>query len=505
MATQVPPPSKRQRRLDQNAAEDIRAVPDNLPNVTIRFQAFDTGESLPGTLRVPGASSIQQLELLLNQLLGQGNDPSPFEFSLADSVDVKTDLWTDILKPKVRTTEDQLTLVYKPMAVFKVKTVTRSSGSAMGHGATILSAQFAPNSSRWLATGAGDNTARIWNADTQTPYKTLKGHTDWVLSVAWSPDGSVLATGSMDGSIRVWDPLKGEPLAGSKPLTAHSKFITSLSWEPLHLVPDGQLPRLASASKDGTARVWNVESGLSEFSMNSHKASVSCVKWGGFGDIYTASHDKSVKVWSSKDGRLLSTLQAHAHWVNHIALSTEFALRSGPYSEKKGPLEQPARELARERFTKLATIQGAQKERIVTASDDFTMYLWEPAKSNKPLGRMTGHQKLVNHVAFSPDGRYFASASFDNSLKLWDGRDGKFIASLRGHVGAVYQCAWSADSRLLVSCSKDTTLKVWDVKTRKLKTDLPGHTDEIYCVDWSVDGERVASGGKDKSVRFWTH
>ena len=94
------------------------------------------------------------------------------------------------------------------------------------------------------------------------------------------------------------------------------------------------------------------------------------------------------------------------------------------------------------------------------------MYFWEPLKSSKPICRMTGHQKLVNHVNFSPDGRFVVSSSFDNSIKLWDGIRGTFISTLRGHVAPVYQTAWSADNRLLVSCSKDTTLKVWDIRTK---------------------------------------
>ncbi len=78
-------------------------------------------------------------------------------------------------------------------------------------------------------------------------------------------------------------------------------------------------------------------------------------------------------------------------------------------------------------------------ERLVTGSDDFTMFLWDPIKSKKPLARMTGHQQLINNVAFSPDGCYIASASFDKSIKLWNGLSGKYLATLRGHVGSVYQ------------------------------------------------------------------
>lgn len=157
------------------------------------------------------------------------------------------------------------------------------------------------------------------------------------------------------------------------------------------------------------------------------------------------------------------------------------------------------------RFEKAATVNQKIVEHLVSASDDNTMFLWDPPNSQKPTARLLGHQKQVNHVTFSPDGAYIASAGFDNHVKLWNARDGKFIATLRGHVGSVYQCCFSADSRLLVSASKDTTLKVWDVRSRKLSMDLPGHQDEVYAVDWSPDGQKVGSGGKDKAVRIWRH
>jgi ribosome assembly protein 4 len=145
---------------------------------------------------------------------------------------------------------------------------------------------------------------------------------------------------------------------------------------------------------------------------------------------------------------------------------------------------------------------------MITGSDDHTLFLWPPQFSpspstlppKKPVARLTGHQKAVSHVLFSPDGRQLASAGLDNSVKIWEGKTGRFIASLRGHVGAVYRLAWSSDSRMVVSASKDTTLKVWDLKTFKIKVDLPGHTDEVYCVDWVAD--KVVSGGRDKTVKM---
>ena len=110
-------------------------------------------------------------------------------------------------------------------------------------------------------------------------------------------------------------------------------------------------------------------------------------------------------------------------------------------------------------------------ELLISGSDDHTLFLWSPFPSssssssgqsfiNKPIARLTGHQRQISHVAFSPDGRWAASAAWDNSIRVWEGRTGKFIATLRGHVGAVYRLAWSVDGRMLISASKDSTLKV---------------------------------------------
>ena len=318
-----------------------------------------------------------------------------------------------------------------------------------------------------MVSGSGDNTARIWDCDTGTPVHTLKGHTSWVLAVSWSPDDSRIATGSMDNTVRMWDPKTGKQLGN--PMKGHSKWVTSLAWEPYHIQAPGK-PRLASASKDATVRVWSTNQQTIELVLSGHKGSVSCVKWGGTGFIYTGSHDKTVKIWNANDGTLAHSLNAHAHWVNHLALSTDFVNRTA-YHDHTGKIpdsEEGKIEKAKERFLKAATIQGEVVERLVSASDDFTMYLWEPSKGTKPVARMLGHQKQVNHVTFSPDGLLIASSGFDNATKLWNARDGKFINTLRGHVAPVYQCAFSPDSILLVTGSKDTTLKVWDMRTHKL-------------------------------------
>jgi len=208
--------------------------------------------------------------------------------------------------------------------------------------------------------------------------------------------------------------------------------------------------------------------------------------------------------WGEENGVLVRVLAGHAHWVNYLSLSTAYYLRTGDTDPvKKTPIAlsiDERRQAAEVRYKENTT---ATKERMVSCSDDFTLILWSPTDNKKPIARMVGHQQPVNQVCFSPNGRMIASASFDKSIRLWDGLTGKFITTLRGHVGCVYQVAWSPDSRKLVSGSKDSTLKVWCVRTKKLLFDLPGHADDVYAVDWSPGGEAVASGSKDRILKIW--
>ena len=141
-------------------------------------------------------------------------------------------------------------------------------------------------------------------------------------------------------------------------------------------------------------------------------------------------------------------------------------------------------------------------KRLASASWDQTVILWD-VDSRKPLATLEGHKAEVLGVAFSPDGKRLASASEDQTVILWDVDSRKPLATLEGHKAAVYGVAFSPDGKRLASASWDQTVIVWDVDSRKPLATLEGHTDLVYGVAFSPDGKRLASASQDKTVMLW--
>ena len=518
---EAPPPTKRLKGSDLGAADGggassvVGPMPDEGPQSIIAQFVSPQGEQLGPPLEVPLGTTPKQLEAIVNQL-STAEDPeaekTPYAF-FVDEVEVMDSLRSSVQQQEL-STESTLQVVYQPQAVFRVRQVTRCTDTMPGHTEAILHVSFSPDG-QTLASGGGDFTVRFWDVLTSTPKHTCRGHRNWVLCTAWSPDGKRFASGDRNGELRLWDPNTGKPVG--KPMRGHKQHLTSISWQPLHRSADrsGRCVLFASSSKDRTVKIWNAATCRIVASLSAHADSVECVKWGGQGLMYTASRDRTVRVWAvdgdgaegSSMGKLIRTLGGHAHRVNTLALNTDYVCRTGAFDHTGREITDAAeaKAAAQKRYQAVLPPQG---EILVSGSDDFTLYLWTPATSKTPVARLTGHVQPVNHLSFSPDGRLLASASFDKKVKVWDGVTGKFRETLTGHVGRVYQVCWSADSRLLVSASADSTVKLWrgdrGTKSKALAT-LPGHADEVYALDWSPSGGRVASGSKDRTIKIWRH
>lgn len=456
----------------------------------------DSGDALCDPMEVPAGVSAEELQALVSQLTNADEDMAQRYSFFVDTEEIRVSLETT-LRQLALSPEETVQISCRPLALFSVAAVSRCAADLPGHEDAVLCVQFSPDS-RFLASASGDKTIRIWNASTTTCMHVLKGHTNWVLKLAYSPDGTRLASACYNAELRIWDPVGNRAML-AKPMKGHTKWVTAIAWEPLvserdsrNAGPTRASERLVSASKDGSVRVWDTATGSPLRVLFKGTAAITDVKWTRSGFIAFSSEDCKVYVYAASDWKCVRVLQSHGHWVNSIALSSEWSTRFACYSHILGE--------------EYRSMSQNLTEMLATCSDDHTMCLYNLqtiASDGKEVARMTGHVKPINHVCFSPNGLYLASASFDRTVRIWNGRTGKFIAKFRNHVSDVYQVCFSSDSKFLVSCSKDTTCKVYSMSRKEMIRDLPGHADEVYTVDWSLDGTMAASGSKDRLVKIW--
>ena len=502
--------------------------------ISMEGKELNNEETLTNEITLPTEITLIDLNKLINEkLLNNKEDPQLYQFYIND-IQIKTNLKETLQKIKDFSSETTYKIVYCPESLFRVKPLTRGGTVLEGHSDSILTVQFSPDGNL-LCSGGGDATLRFWDMETDTPIDSKNKnkneeneenededeedtqlHSAWILCIVFSPDGSILATGDVEGYFGIWDAINYKPKI-SKTTKAHKKWITSISFKPLHLYKDNEVTKFVSTGKDGYLKLWNGTTGKIILSTLGHGQSITKTIWSGENIIYTCSEDQTVKIFDEELNHL-QTLQGHSHWINTMALNTEYILRTGcfdydnikgsdyyQFSEKIKKLNFKEKISHAEKRYNLFKQKINSSEKLVTGSDDNTLMLWDRVQSSKPLIRMTGHQGIVNDVKFSPNAFYLASASFDKCIKIWNANTGAFLFNLRGHVGPVYQIAWSPNSKMLLSGSKDSTLQCWNIQTKKMMHNLPGHADEIYTVDWSPNGVKAASGSKDQRVRIWVN
>lgn len=236
-----------------------------------------------GTLELSLEATPAQMQEIVNNLLkeieAENYEPQEFTFFHQER-EIKTKLENFLLSINYKS-ESKFDVFYYPVSTYKVLPITRSSASLMGHTDSVISSAFSPDS-RMLITGSGDTTVRMWDIQTQTPFKEIEG-TNWIMVLSWSPDGNKFAFGDKNGMIKVYRE-EDEYLVSLK---GHTKWIMSLSWEPLHINEGCTL--LASSSKDATMRIWNTETGVCLRAFGNHTKCVTKVIWGGEGNIYSCS------------------------------------------------------------------------------------------------------------------------------------------------------------------------------------------------------------------------
>ena len=379
---------------------------------------------------------------------------------------------------------------------------------------------------------------------------TLTGHNDNVWHAVYSPDGTLIASASLDNTVKLWDAASGQEIR-----SLMASFQTGVN--AVAFSPDGKW--LATAGGDHTVRIWEVASGEELQRMEGHSAVVFSVAFSPDGQtLASVAWDGTTRLWDAANGEPIQTLAeteagAMTYWVVFSPDGTRLVTANTTWAESWATVwdvqtGEKALTLPGEATIMRSVAYHPDGTRILTTGDDQTAQLWD-AVSGEKLFTLYGHTDTVSFGAFSPDGTHIATASYDRHIKIWDAATGRELFDLAGHArdasSAVFspdgtqivstsldgtvkvwhvtpsrevltlvtspviaftegaELAYSPDGTRIVAASSDITPKVWDVATGELLLTLSGHSDLVTFATFNADGTRIATASNDQTAKIW--
>lgn len=313
----------------------------------------------------------------------------------------------------------------------------------------------------WAACGV-QGEVRIWREGGKTLHLSLSAHTDIVQALAFSTDGRMLASGSLDSTVKLWDVETGTLLW--------------MDWlngpQCLAFSPDGSL--LAGSGLDKTLRLWSTQNGKNLQNVE-HPAPVFTLAWSPDGSLLASGClDGHLRLWERRKAESLSqteVLQFSMSWETNTLWSLAFAPDGSMLAS--------------------------------SSWGDPNVWLWE-VRSGRLVhvleGKATGKG---NNIVWSPDGRTLACCSYENTIRLWDVEQQYVRLVLSGHTASIKSMAFTPDSHNLLSGGADSTLRVWDAESGHCVRVMQNYAVSLYCLDWSPDGSQLVSGGTDGVITIW--
>ncbi len=336
-------------------------------------------------------------------------------------------------------------------------------------------------------------------------------HGDAIHSAEVSRDGRRLLTASRDNSARLWDLATGKPignpLAHSADLVQPGEYLSGLHPVVAAFSPDGS--RAVTASLDGTARLWNSTNGEPSTGVLAHPSGVTCVGFTPDGQrLASGCKDGSVRFWKVHDGAPVGPVLRHDDWVNVVAFSPDGSLLLTASDDATArvwrmPGGEATGTLIQHAFAVRDACFSPDGTRVATASSDQTAGIWDVA-TGKPLVPPLRQPWLSpNSVAFSPDGLRLVIASADRTARIWDATTGQPIGSALSHRGVVRTARFSPDGQRIVTASQDRTARVWDARTARPLTERIPHLGAVWSAAFTPDGTRVVTASSDRTAVIW--